>query len=72
MPLTHVQPIRYDEAQYKGLAKAAQKFRVTGRQKAQREINRLFLAYFGLINDPIAASTMQGMIMSRERRRNAP
>ncbi len=71
MQLTRVQPIRYDETQYRGLAKAAQKFRVTGRQKAQREINRLFLSYFGLINDPVAEATMQGMILSRERKRNA-
>lgn len=71
MALTHVQPIRYDEAQYKGLQKAATRFRVTGRQKAQREINRLWMAYFGIISDPIAASAMSAMIQDREKRRNA-
>lgn len=71
MALTHVQPIRYDEAQYKGLQKAATRFRVTGRQKAQREINRLWMAYFGLISDPVAAETMAVMVRNRERSRNA-
>lgn len=67
MSLTHIQPIRYDDVQYDGLAKAAQRFRVNGRQKAQREINRLFLSYFGIIDDPIAEATMRGMIRSRRK-----
>jgi len=68
MARNHIYPVRYDDEQYKGLRKAATRFRVTGRQKAQREINRLFMAYFGLTNDPIAASTMSGLIIDRERK----
>ena len=61
-----IYPVRYDETQYEGLEKAAKRFGVTGRQKAQREINRLYMAFFGLVNDPIAAASMNALI---ERRR---
>ena len=58
--------MRFTDAQWCGLKRAATRFRVTGRQNAQREINRLFMAYFGLVDDPIAAATMQAMIADRQ------
>ena len=60
-----IYPIRYDEAQYEGLEKAARRFGVTGRQKAQREINRLYMAFFGIMNDPVAAASMGVLIEKR-------
>ena len=62
-----IYPVRYDETQYDALERAAKRFGVTGRQKAQREINRLYMAYFGLINDPIAAAAMILLIEKRRK-----
>ena len=67
MTVDRVYPIRYDEAQYDGLEKAAAQFGVTGRQKAQRQINRLYMAFFGIIDDPIAAASMADMVARRQR-----
>ena len=63
--MDHVYPVRYDEVQYNGLQKAAKRFNLTGRQKAQRQINQLYMAFFGIINDPIAASSMTMLIEQR-------
>lgn len=71
-----VYPMRYDDAQYDGLEKAAKRFNVTGRQKAQRQINQLYMAFFGIIHDPIAAASMSALIDRRRdrmgRKRRAP
>ena len=64
--LTKTTSMRFTGEQWCGLKRAAIRFRVTGRQNAQREINRLFMAYFGLVDDPIAAATMQAMIADRQ------
>ena len=66
--MDHIYPIRYDEAQYDGLEKAARSFNLTGRQKAQRQINQLYMAFFGIIKDPIAAAAMTAMIDRRLKR----
>ena len=66
--LKHSQPMRFTGEQWGGLKKAASRFRVTGRQNAQRQINQLFMAYFGLIDDPISSATMQAMIDDRVRK----
>jgi len=63
-----VYPVRYDDVQYDGLEKAAKRFKLTGRQKAQRQINQLYMAFFGIIHDPIAAASMSALI---EQRRSA-
>lgn len=65
--MTRIYPVRYDEAQYDGLQEAAKRFGLTGRQKAQREINRLYMAFFGIIKDTLAAATMESMIKMRKR-----
>jgi len=74
--LDRVYPVRYDDAQYDGLEKAAKRFGVTGRQKAQRQINQLYMAFFGIIHDPIAAASMSALIDRRRgrarRKRRAP
>ena len=72
--MSRVYPIRYDETQYGGLERAARRFNVTGRQKAQKQINQLYMAYFGIIHDPIAAASMEALIDRRRaamRRRRA-
>ena len=56
--LKYSQPMRFTGEQWGGLKKAASRFRVTGRQNAQRQINQLFMAYFGLIDDPVSSATM--------------
>ena len=63
--LKHVRPMRFSDEQWCGLEKAASRFRVLGRQNAQRQINQLFMAFFGLIDDPISSATMQAMIFDR-------
>ena len=65
--LKYSQPMRFTGEQWGGLRKAASRFRVTGRQNAQRQINQLFMSYFGIIDDPISAATMPAMIQERER-----
>ena len=63
--LKYSQPMRFTGEQWGGLKKAASRFRVTGRQNAQRQINQLFMAFFGLIDDPISSATMRAMICDR-------
>jgi hypothetical protein len=63
--LRYGQSMRFTGEQWSGLKKAAGRFRVTGRQNAQRQINQLFMAYFGLIDDPISSATMGAMIAER-------
>ncbi|MBP5791614.1 MAG: hypothetical protein J6W80_05100 [Kiritimatiellae bacterium] len=65
--LTYSQQMRFSGEQWSALRKVAARMRVTGRAKAQREINRLFMAFFGYIDDPIASMTMAVMISERER-----
>ena len=60
-----IYPVRYDEAQYNGLMAAARRLRLTGRQKAQRQINQLWMAFFGIINDPMAAAAMTELVTKR-------
>lgn len=73
--MSRVYPIRYDETQYDGLAVAARRFGVTGRQKAQRQINQLYMAFFGIVNDPISAAAMAELcarrLKARKRTRKA-
>lgn len=64
-----VYPVRYDEAQYSGLEKAAQRFGVTGRQKAQKRINQLYMAFFGIIKDPVSATVFRQMVEKRLKER---
>lgn len=66
--MDHIYPIRYDKAQYDGLEAAAKRFNLTGRQKAQRQINQLYMAFFGIINDPVAAAAMTAMVDRRLKR----
>jgi len=63
--LKHSQQMRFTGEQWGGLKRAANRFRVTGRQNAQRQINQLFMAYFGLIDDPVSSATMGTMIADR-------
>lgn len=65
-----VYPLRYDEVQYDGLQRAAKRFNLTGIQKAQRQINQLYMAFFGIINDPIAAASMAALIERRQKALN--
>ena len=67
--LKHSQQMRFTGEQWGGLKKAAGRFRVTGRQNAQRQINQLFMAYFGLIDEPISSATMGAMIADRMQRK---
>lgn len=64
--LINPKPMRFTGEQWVGLKKAASRFRVTGRQNAQRQINQLFMSYFGFIDDPISAATMRAMIADRQ------
>ena len=66
--LAYSQPMRFTGEQWAGLSKAAGWFRVTGRQNAQRRINQLFMAYFGIIDDPVSSATMKALVADRERR----
>ena len=68
-----VYPVRYDEVQYDGLERAARRFSVTGRQKAQKRINQLYMAFFGIIRDPVSAAVFGEMVAKRlkERARRA-
>ena len=68
--MDHIYPIRYDEAQYDGLEKAARSFNLTGRQKAQRQINQLYMAFFGIVDDPISAAAMAELVERRLKARN--
>lgn len=63
--LKYSQQMRFTGEQWGGLKRAASRFRVTGRQNAQRQINQLFMAYFGLIDDPVSSATMGVMIADR-------
>ena len=63
--LKHSQQMRFTGERWGGLKRAANRFRVTGRQNAQRQINQLFMAYFGLIDDPVSSATMGMMIADR-------
>ena len=63
--LKYSQAMRFTGEQWGGLKKAASRFRVMGRQNAQRQINQLFMAYFGLIDDPVSSATMGAMIADR-------
>lgn len=63
--MERIYPIRYDDAQYNGLEVAAKRFKVTGRQKAQRQINQLYMAFFGIISDPLAAAAMEDLVTKR-------
>ena len=67
--LRYSQPMRFTGEQWGGLKKAASRFRVTGRQNAQRQINQLFMSYFGLIDDPVSSATMGVMIADRMRQK---
>jgi len=71
MKLTHIYPVRYDDRQYEALLRASERLGVKGRQAAQREINRLFFGYFGIVRDSTAAAIMSTMISKRERRSHA-
>ena len=64
--LEYSQPMRFTGEQWRGLKKAEALFRVTGRQNAQRQINQLFMAYFGLIDDTVSCATMRAMIADRQ------
>ena len=64
--LQYAQQMRFTGEQWGALKKAAARFRVTGRQNAQRRINQLFMAYFGLIDDSISSATMAAMIADRQ------
>ena len=64
--LQYAQQMRFTGEQWGGLKKAAARFRVTGRQNAQRQINQLFMAYFGIIDDSISSATMAAMIADRQ------
>lgn len=64
--LEYSQPMRFTGEQWRGLKKAETLFRVTGRQNAQRQINQLFMAYFGLIDDTVSSATMRAMIADRQ------
>ena len=66
--LVYVQQMRFSREQYTGLNKAAKLFRVTGRAEAERQINALFMAYFGLIDDKVSAATMAAMIQEHNRK----
>lgn len=63
--MDRIYPTRYDEAQYAGLLEAARRFNVTGRQKAQRQINQLYMAFFGIIADPLSAAVMSKLVTDR-------
>ena len=63
--MEHIYPMRYDEAQYDGLKEVARRFGVTGRQKAQRQINQLYMAFFGIVDDPFSATVMSEMVSRR-------
>lgn len=63
--LKHSQQMRFTGEQWGGLKRAASRFRMTGRQNAQRQINQLFMAYFGLIDDPVSSAMMGMMIADR-------
>ena len=65
--LRYCQQMRFTGEQWGGLRKTASWFRVTGRQKAQRKINQLFMAYFGIIDDPLSSATMKALIGARKR-----
>ena len=68
--MDHIYPTRYDETQYAGLLEVARRFGVTGRQKAQRQINQLYMAFFGIVDDPIAAASMAELVERRLKARN--